>query len=147
MKIFPALLLASCVAATARAESTPNSTGLGIPLSQEAVVDPGWRETPSGDEVSAVYPRIANMLELSGRAEMACVAEPDGSVDQCRVTSEAPAGLGFGAAALRLAPIFKMRPKTVGSVAVKGKVTVPIRFSMTSGDALPRPGPCGAFRP
>jgi protein TonB len=51
----------------------------------------------------------------------------------CVVTSEDPAGFGFGEAALKMAKLFKMRPQTVDGQAVAGgKVHIPIRMVVPS---------------
>lgn len=47
----------------------------------------------------------------------------------CMVDQEAPSGLGFGQAALRLMPRFKMQPTTRdGSPVEGGVVRLPIQF-------------------
>jgi protein TonB len=53
----------------------------------------------------------------------------DGSLSDCTVASEAPAGLGFGAAALQVAAIMKMNPWTKQGAPVDGgRIRLPIHL-------------------
>jgi protein TonB len=55
----------------------------------------------------------------------------DGKLESCNVTSEDPSGLGFGAAALKMASLFQMKPETRDGEPVAGaSVTVPIVFKL-----------------
>ncbi|MET0336922.1 MAG: hypothetical protein ABW063_04085, partial [Caulobacter sp.] len=51
-----------------------------------------------------------------------------GLLEQCKVASEEPAGLGFGAAALALSSAFEMQPKLENGKPIKGAVRIPIVF-------------------
>jgi hypothetical protein len=47
------------------------------------------------------------------------------------IKHEDPRGLGFGKATLQMAPLFRMKPKTVGGKPVAGAmVTIPVKFAL-----------------
>lgn len=97
---------------------------------RSVITNPDWRRRPSGDDLLAVFPRTALSHGRNGRATITCTVTVDGALSGCFVVSEAPAGEGFGAAALALVPQFQMRPQLVDGQPVGGaSVTIPIRFS------------------
>jgi protein TonB len=54
-----------------------------------------------------------------------------GSLESCSVLDESPAGFGFGAAAVKMARWFQMRPKTLdGKPVAGGDVVIPINFGI-----------------
>lgn len=57
-----------------------------------------WSSAPSGDLVSELSPRFANMLGIGGTARIECRVSADGHPFVCRTISETHHGLGFGAA-------------------------------------------------
>src|ERR1700678_1092339 len=92
-------------------------------LAQDAVLPPGaappdWLAKPPAAAVASYYPELANDLDLGGHAQISCRVSAHGRVERCRVVSETPPGLGFGRAALRLAPLFRFRPATTLVTAV-----------------------------
>ena len=63
---------------------------------------------------------------------MLCKVNATGELFDCTVASEAPVGLGFGAAALKRAPLFKMKPVSIDGNPVSGaSVEVPIIFRVS----------------
>lgn len=102
---------------------------LSLPLEGD-ISKPSWTSVPSADDLSREYPRLALTMNISGQALILCQAEPDGRVDECRIGGENPAGLGFGAAALRLAAYFTMNPARVDGKPVKSRINIPIRFAL-----------------
>lgn len=113
----------------APASDTPPS---GAPAAHKAVVtNPDWLRRPSGDDVANDYPKAAARRGLGGRATITCHVLATGDLSHCFVRSEEPEGAGFGAAALKMSRLFKMRPKAIDGRPVEGgTVTIPIRFTI-----------------
>ncbi len=59
---------------------------------------------------------------------MTCVVTVSGALRDCVVVDESPAGMGFGAAALLLAPSFHMKPATKAGRPVESAVTIPVQW-------------------
>jgi protein TonB len=68
-------------------------------------------------------------LDRSGNVTLQCQVTAKGAVADCAVLAEDPADFGFGDAALRLAQLFKMKPRMEDGQAVEGAmVKIPIAF-------------------
>ncbi len=93
---------------------------------------PHWTQLPSAGAVVDGYPAEARNKGISGaRVLMNCVVGPGGTVQDCQVASEAPAGLGFGQAAQALASHFRLTVWTdEGLPTVGGRITLPIRYQL-----------------
>ncbi len=92
---------------------------------------PRWHRWPNADDVARVYPHTARDHGVSGSASVTCVVTATGAMRQCVINEEYPTGMGFGDAALRLAPRFTMNPKTSDGHPVEGgQVRIPLRFVM-----------------
>ena len=84
------------------------------------------------------YPLRELAERIEGRSSMECTVKDDGALTDCHVVSESPVGKGFGAATLRLASRFKMRPPTAdGAPTAGGKVMIPLSWRI----ATPPPPP------
>jgi periplasmic protein TonB len=99
------------------------------------IVDPRWLSQPSADDLSRFYPERALDLGLTGHASLTCGVLANGGLTGCRVLAETPAHAGFGEAALRLAPYFRMSPRTVDGQPVDGGT---VNFGISFDLADPR---------
>ncbi len=99
------------------------TVALGAP---RVITSPHWLERPTGNDIAKAYPDRAQSAGISGKAVLYCSVGPDGRLDLCRVFAEAPTGLGFGAAALSLAPKFRMAPPDQPEPDVEPDIFIPI---------------------
>ena len=90
------------------------------------IIKPDWLVKPTIDQMMAVYPSAAN--GASGKATIRCWVQTSGLLRSCDVWAESPKGMGFGGAALLLAPTFLMKPATKDGTPVEAEVTIPIAF-------------------
>lgn len=98
--------------------------------------NPNWVRKPTGQDLAGVFPVAAVKAGKDGAATIHCRVTVDGFLDRCVVISETPEGLGFGPAALALAPQFRMSPMIRGGKPQTGEVTVPINWKGLSGAGL-----------
>jgi TonB family protein len=109
------------------------------PSQGRTVVDPDWSSKPSGSDLVRFYPPKAMALGKEGMAVIRCSVERTGGLSACAVVRETPRDAGFGKATLRMAPLFRMKPKSVGGRPVAGAmVTIPVKFVL-AGDKARRP--------
>lgn len=102
---------------------------------------PDWLKKPTGEDLAWAYPERAGRLGVSGKAKMECAVAPNGRLMKCKLIEESPAGMGFGEAALALAPHFQMTSPPPGQTG-PAEVTIPLVFSMpTSDEGETSPGP------
>lgn len=130
----------------------PSALGRRPPLSR----------VPSYDESAAAYPAQARQARVfTGIGTLRCTVVEDGALGGCGVVGETPAGLGFGEAALSLAPRFGVvlwsedgKPSVGGSVQLPIQIDAPLRmmppgetpFVITRPDWLTRPSPAEVDR-
>ncbi|WP_309645576.1 TonB family protein [Phenylobacterium sp.] len=94
-------------------------------------LQPSWLTKPGAREFARFYPDSALRREVGGLAMLSCTVRAAGTLAGCQVLSETPASEGFGRAALRLAPYFRMRPLTADGQPVDGgQVRIPVRFGV-----------------
>lgn len=146
------LALLSAALFAAAAPAAPGSPPPpSLPLTREAppppraelrdgriITRPDWLRIPSPEEFEEAYPKQAWSDGVEGSATMVCRVRRDSRLYQCEIEAETPAGQGFGAAALSIAPYFLMRPQTVNAAPVDGAyVRIPVRFTIPEPDDSP----------
>ena len=91
--------------------------------------NPDWMKKPTAQDLAGAFPVAAAKKRVDGKATIKCQADVAGFLQKCAVMTEAPAGLGFGQAALQLAPQFRMKPKIRGGKPVPtDDVTIPVNW-------------------
>lgn len=92
---------------------------------------PRWVTTLTAEGMALIYPQAAIKAKvLSGRAATTCVVTAEGRLTNCEAARESPAGLDFGAAAIKAASTMRMNPWTKEGDTLDGlTVTVPFQFS------------------
>jgi hypothetical protein len=134
-----ALLMAAAVEAAPPAEP-PSQTG-------REITRPRWYALPSAKDVAKVYPAAAAGRYPGGRAVIGCTVTVGGALENCRLVSEDPPGVGFGEAALAMSPLFRLYPKgSDGKSLAGGTVRVPIVFGAPDADIVLPPLPPGGLR-
>jgi TonB family protein len=98
---------------------------------------PGWLKRPTGSEMIRYYPADVMDRSISGQATIRCVVRLDTRIENCVVLDEAPWGMGFGEASIRmLTDTARFRPMTVeGKPVAGGQVTIPVRISSPTPSA------------
>ncbi len=128
----------SVLAAMLMQAASPASSqaAAGGPSAPTSVTDASWLRKPKADDMARVFPERAVRANQGGRAAITCAVTATGDLENCRVTEESPADFGFGEAALKLAPLFKMLPTTkTGESVAGGTINIPIRFLLPHGES------------
>ena len=115
------------LASAAKAETTTIST---VDVRTSAPID--WMRRPSAEDIQRYYPASALQRRLEGRATISCAVNTRGYFQDCLQVSETPQGHGFGDAALRMTPLFKLavRKSAEGAaMALATPVTFEVSFS------------------
>ncbi len=87
------------------------------------------------------------MMELGGHATITCTALTDGRLDNCHVVDENPVGVGFGAATVRAAAYFRVKPAMKDGKPVAGKITIPLRWQTAQSHAEVAAAPLAVASP
>jgi TonB family protein len=98
----------------------------GVASAQDRAAD--WVKTPSARDLEAVWPAKALKDGIGGKAIIGCIVTVQGTLRACRIESEDPAGVGFGAAAIALSTQFALRPALKDGAPVEAGVRIPINF-------------------
>lgn len=109
------------------------------PLVISVTVDtpPSWLRKPTFDDLAAVFPSKAG--GRGGQALIKCVVKTDGLLRACTVVREKPEGLGFGGAALLLAPSLLMKPALREGEPVESEASIPINFGDSGSTGVTGP--------
>jgi len=111
----------------------------------KVVENPDWLVRPNSASLAEAYPKLALALDIEGRASISCKVTAEGSLANCVAVSESPIGLGFGEAALSLAPTLRMKPKKIDGKSVDGgTVRIPIHFTQPQTPSPPRTDTVGS---
>ncbi|MFL5296207.1 MAG: TonB family protein [Phenylobacterium sp.] len=95
-----------------------------------------WAGLPSGEDTAQAFAAVTKSTTGAARAVLTCVVQTGGTVSDCKVESEEPAGQGVGQAALTLAPHFRLTTWTTeGLPTVGARVTIPLRYEPGSEGA------------
>jgi protein TonB len=113
------------------APPSPPAPTASPPQSPGIIRNPVWISRPTPEQVGRLYPERAADRGITGSATLWCGIRANGTMTDCQVVDESPAGWRFGAAALSMAQYFRISPKTVDGKAVEGsRVRIPVVFSL-----------------
>jgi len=98
-----------------------------------------WLKRPTPELLKELFPSAALRKAKGGSATIGCIVTVQGTLRDCKVLSEKPADLGFGGAALALAPQLLMRPALRDGVPVESPVRIPINWDMSGMSPQPTP--------
>jgi hypothetical protein len=100
---------------------------------------PNWAGLPEADALADAFPAKARAAGLkTSRVVLGCMAGTTGGLEACEVQTEDQPGYGFGEAALRLVPAFRMKTwSDDGRPMVGGRVRIPLRFEDDQAPAKP----------
>lgn len=128
-----ARLVESCTSPRLRTDTSrlyPLATTVWVDEAGKArsLVRARWTAVPRPEQVLSVYPAAAQRAEVSGRTVVQCWSRAAGRLSDCRVIGETPSGYGFGVAALRLIPLFRVAPELVDGAPVDSVIVAPVAF-------------------
>ncbi|RAK57148.1 hypothetical protein DJ018_04110 [Phenylobacterium deserti] len=100
--------------------------------------NPAWSQWPPVQAMRAQRPPLAKIVNLAGSARLECTVGENGVLTRCEAADEAPKGIGFGAAALRMRGFFKINPVQMAQGGYGKTTAVIVPF-------LPEPQPPSTF--
>jgi TonB family protein len=112
----------------------------GVAGAGQIIDQPQWVETPTVQDLSALYPDKAFKLKVKGLASLECTIGEDGRPTKCQVLDLSPRGRGFDEAAEVAALLFRMATKDSTGASLVGRlVRLNLEFPIpTSFDTPPR---------
>lgn len=96
--------------------------------SAQADRPPDWLKRPTAATMRSLWPKEAYRKGLGGEAVLGCIVTVQGALRDCRVLSEDPPGMGFGAAAQVMSAQFLMKPGIKDGRPVETNLRFPVRF-------------------
>jgi len=125
------LAILAAVAGASQAPTTPPAPTPVVVVNGRppvaAKVDVASSDENSIDLV-AVWPMGAYQARVNGKVVLSCWVDGYGLAESCRVESETPAHLGFGAAALQLRTTFKLRPAIGPNGPIASQMSIAVNF-------------------
>lgn len=93
-----------------------------------------WAAQPNAGELEAARP-----ANRSGRGyvDLFCGVDSQGGIGSCTITSEAPANMGFGKAALGLAPRYRLSMEGLATPSTPLSVHIWVAWPGDSGPCYP----------
>jgi hypothetical protein len=106
---------------------------------------PAWAVLPTAEELTdAIPPQAIAAGVATARVVLDCIVVAEGRLDGCKILSEEPKDLGFGASTLNLSKSFQLTIWTDdGLPSVGGRVRIPVRYNVP----LPSPPPTTGAAP
>lgn len=99
---------------------------------------PGWSKGPKPEDMMRAYPPEAARAALAGSATLECTVGTSGELTACVASDETPAGSGFAAASLAVAPKFQMSTKAPSGASTAGRtVRFPIQWMVPARGQAP----------
>jgi hypothetical protein len=106
------------------------------------VTNPDWLRGPTSDQIDAVLPKKAIATRASGAAIVRCRVSAAAKVSDCEILMEAPPGLEFGKAVVRMAQLLPVRPRMFDGKPVDGGViTLAMPFTVSMNPGPPNESP------
>lgn len=87
-----------------------------------------FNQSPTFEDVAAVYPDFARIARIPGRVKMRCEYTLDGDLKRCRMLGVAPEGLNFDKAVPRLLGKYNVIPQTLDGRPAPAPLVFTINF-------------------
>lgn len=136
LKLRPEALKAFCATAACPTPAQLANVWRAQESRDGRIDNPQWLRDTAEYALIRAAPGPAAIVGLNGAVRMTCRVKKDGALDDCKADEELPQGLGYGAAALKLADAYRLSPIQLAAGAEGRRVTVRVGFPATT---LPDP--------